>query len=127
MMTSANVDSGVFCVALRSRDPGIDPRPLDEEPERQRQQNQSQDNRHHRCPPASGTVEERAARRRIHARLGRRVAAAIANQRLVGDLGAAVGADHVVRTSASTAGPRPACQCGCGATALRGGLCLDGL
>ena len=66
------------------------------EPRQRRQgdQHYQDDDRDDRQASSPGTLEQRAFNRRFDARLGRRVAASEADQRLVGDLGSTVCADH---------------------------------
>ena len=61
-----------------------------ERPRRDERQHDDDHDRDERQPRAPLAFEQRALGRRLDARLGRRVAASIADQRLVGDFGSAV-------------------------------------
>ena len=65
-----------------------------EHPGGHERQDDEEHDRDDRQPRPPRTLEQRAFGRRLDARLGRRVAASIADQRLVGDLGSAVCANH---------------------------------
>jgi len=65
-----------------------------EVPGRQYREDDQNDECDDRQPRPPWTLEQRAFRRRFDARLGRRVAASVADQRLVGDLSSTVCADH---------------------------------
>lgn len=70
-----------------------------QQPECQQGEEQDAEENHHRPLAAPRALEQRPFGGRLYARLGRGATASIADQRLVGDFGAAMCTGHVVHTA----------------------------